>query len=164
MLYLTVSSGIVDTPAVLGRVQEALSSDQSKPNATDKRQANPSPAPSAPSTLHGGNAGRARLSTSTQPLPMITSSGDTDNPFILDRVREPTKPSAHALDPGFVSESAANRKSTAPATPNAILRGIAESSNAYTPLKSVARSLSTIMGNCEVRFPSRTFDPQCSQL
>jgi hypothetical protein len=83
---------------------------------------------------------------------------------VLDRVREPARLSTHALDPGSASEDTSNQKSTAPTTPNAILRGIAESSDTYLPLKSVAKRLCSILDNCEVQSPYHIFSPHCLQL
>ena len=95
---------------------------------------------------------------------MSISSGDTDNPPILDRVREPAKLPVHVPGPGTVSEDTSDWKSTTSATPNMILFGLVESSDAYPPLKFVARCLSIILDNYEVQSPSHTFNPQYSQL
>ena len=99
-----------------------------------------------------------------QPLPVTVSSSDADNPPVLDRIRELARSSTHALDPGFASENTSNQKSTTLTTPDVILRGAGEFSNAYLLLKSAAKCLSSILDNCEVRFPSRAFSPQYLQL
>jgi hypothetical protein len=125
---------------------------------------NPSPALFAPSISHGAESGGTTLSTPSQPLPVTVSSPDTDNPPILDRVQEPARLPTHLLDSGAPSEDTLNRKSTASATPNLILRGVEESSGAYPPLKSVARCLCLVLDNCEVQSPSHTFNLQSLQL
>ena len=167
VVVLIVSPGNVDTPAVPGHVQEALSSNQSEPNAADKQEVNPlnsSPIQSAPSISLGAESGGTPLSTLSQPLPVAVSSRNTDNPPVLDRVQEPAKSPTHLLDSGAPSEDTSNRKSTASVTPNLILRGVKESSGAYPPLKSVARCLCIVLDNCEVQFPSHTSNSLSSQL
>jgi hypothetical protein len=160
-----VPSGNVDTPAAPGHVQEAFSSGQSEPNAADERQVSPTnPSPSAPSISYDAEPGGTTLLTLSKPLPLSVSSDKADNPYILDHVREPARLSTHALDPGSASEDTSNQKPTVPTTPNAILRGIAESSNTYLPLKSVAKRLCSILDNCEVQSPYHIFSPHCLQL
>jgi hypothetical protein len=147
----------VNSPAVPGHVQAALSSDQSEPNATDKQKVNPadpSPAPSAPSISHGGGSGGTTLSMPPQPLPEIISSDNVDQPPVLDRVREPAKLSTDALDPCAVSEDALHRKPTVSAATKSILRGMEESSSTYPPLKPFARCLCAILDKYEVQSPS----------
>jgi hypothetical protein len=166
-LSLIVSSGNVETPAVPGQVQGALSSDKSELSVGDKRGVSPadtSPAPSAPSISHDGESGGTTLSMLFHPLPVTGSSGNADNLPIPDHVREPVKSSTHALDPGAASEDTLSRASTAPTTPNVVLREVAESSNAYPPLKSVARCLCIILDNCKVRSTSHTLNLKYSQL
>jgi hypothetical protein len=161
VVALTISSGNVDAPVVPSNIQQVLSSDQSEPNAADKQKVNPvdpSPTPPAPSILHSAGSGSAALSTLSQPLAVTVPSSTMDNPPDLDCVREPAKSSIHALNPGATSEDISNRKSTASAAANAILRGVEESSDAYPPLKSVARHLCLVLDNCEVRSPSHTFN------
>jgi hypothetical protein len=161
VVVLIVFSGSVDALVVPSNVQETLSSDQSEPNATDTQEVNPvdpSPAPPAPSILHSAESGSAALSTLSQPLPVTVPSSTTDNPPDLDCVREPAKSSIYALNPGATSEDVSNRKSTASATANEILRGVEGSSNAYPLLKSVARHLCLVLDNSEVQLPSHTFD------
>jgi hypothetical protein len=161
VVALIVSLGNVDAPAVPSNVQEALSSNQSEPNATDKQEINPvdpSPSPPAPSILHSAESGNAALSMLPQPLPVTVPSSTTGHPPDLECVREPAKSSIHALNPGATSEDVSNRKSTASATANAILRGVEESSNAYPLLKSVARHLCLVLDNSEVQLPSHTFN------
>jgi hypothetical protein len=148
----------VDTPAAPGHVQEALSSDKSEPEH-EIILANPSPTPSAPSMLHGAESGGTTLSTLSQPLPGTVSSGNAGNPPVLDYVQEPAKSLTHPPDPGAVFEEVLDRKSTVSAIPNVILHEVEESSNAYSPLKSVARYLCVILDNCEVRSPTHTFNP-----
>jgi hypothetical protein len=167
VVVLIVSPGNVDTPAVPGHVQEALSPDQSEPNAADKEEVNPlnpSPVLSAPSISHGAESGGTTLSTLFQPLPVAVSSRNTDNPPVLDQVQESAKSPTHLLDSSAPSQDTSDQKSTASATPNLILRGVEESSGAYPPLKSVARCLCLVLDNCEVQPPSHTFNPRSSQL
>jgi hypothetical protein len=147
----------VNSPAVPGHVQAALSSDKSEPNAADKQKvdpADPSPAPSAPSISHGGESGCTTLSVLSQPLPVTVSSDNTDNPPVLDRVREPAKLSTDVLDPDAVSEDTSHRKPTVSVATKSILCGMEESSNTYPPLKPVARCLCTILDKYEVWSPS----------
>ena len=153
----------MDAPVTPGHVQEARGSNQNEPeqeiNPTD-----PSPAPSAPSVSHGAESGGTTLSTLSRPLPVTVSSHNPDDPPALERVREPAESLTHALDPGVASEDTPNRRRTTSATVDVILRGVEESSNAYPPLKSVAKCLFVILNNCEVRSPSPTLNPSCSQL
>jgi hypothetical protein len=103
------------------------------------------------------------LSTLSQPLPVLVSPGNKENPPILDHVRRPAESLTHALDPGATSENTLNQKSPVFVTPKLILCGVEESSNAYPPLKSVVRHLSVILDHCEVQSSSPAFNPQCSQ-
>jgi hypothetical protein len=158
------SLGDVDTPAIPAHIQEALSSEQNEPSAADKWETNPtdpSPALSAPSISHGGESSGTTLSALSQSLPVTVSSGNTNGPPVLDRVREPAKSPTHALDPGAASEDTSNRESTASAIVKLILREVEESSNAYPPLKSVARCLGVILDNCEVQCLFHVFNPRC---
>jgi hypothetical protein len=162
------SLGNVGTPALPVHIQEALSSDQSELNAADKREVNPadpSPVPSVSLISHGVEPDSTTLSTLSQPLPVTVYSGDTDlNPPISDRVQEPVKLSTNVLDPGAASEDTSNRKSTASVIATSILRGVEDSSDAYPPLKSIARHLCVILDNCEVQAISPTFNPQYSPV
>jgi hypothetical protein len=81
------------------------------------------------------------LSMLSQPLPVLVSPGNKENPPILDHVQRPAESPTHALDPSATSENTSNQKSPVFVTPKLILRGVEESSNAYPPLKSVARHL-----------------------
>ena len=150
LLPLIASSGNMDTSAAPGHLQEALSPDQSKPEH-EINPADPSFAPSNPSISQGAESGGITLSAFPQPLPGTVSSGNTNNYPILEYIQEAVKSSTHPLDPGAMSEEVSNQKSTASATPSVILRGVEESSNAYSPLKSVAGCLRVILDNCEVR-------------
>ena len=53
-----------------------------------------------------------------------------------------------------MDENKSNWKSTASATAKLILRGVSESADAFSPLKSVAGGLCFILENCEVRSSS----------
>jgi hypothetical protein len=158
LLPLIVSSGNVDSPAAPGHVQEALCSDQNEPGQ-EANPVDPSPAPSVPSISHGGEPGSTTLPTLPQPPPVTVSLSDADSPPILDHVWEPSKSSTHLLDPGVTSEDTPNRNPASSTAIISILRGVGESSEAYPPLKSVARSLCVILDNCEVRSSFCTFNP-----
>jgi hypothetical protein len=147
----------VNSPAAPGHVQAALNSDQSESNAADKQKVNPadpSPAPSVPSISHGGESGDTTLSMLSQPLPMIVSSDNADNPPVLDCVQEPAKSSTDAFDPDAVSEDTSHRKPTVSAATKSILHGMEESSSTYPALKPVARCLCAILDKYEVQSPS----------
>jgi hypothetical protein len=163
LLPLIVSLENVDTPTTPVHIQEAPSSDRSELKQ-EVNPVHPSPTPSTPSVSYSAEFDGAMLSTLSQPLPVTISSSNTDNPSALDHVQEPTKSSIHALGPGAAFEDTSSRNSAASTTPNTIFRRAGESLNAYLLLKSVARCLCLILDNCEVRYPSCTFDPQSSQL
>jgi len=57
-------------------------------------------------------------------------------------------------------EKESDCKPTASATAE-LLRGVIDSPGGFGPLKSVARSLCSILDNCDVWSPSSTFDSQC---
>jgi hypothetical protein len=153
----------IDIPAVPGHIEEALSSYQSEP----KREFNPadtSPTtPPAPSISHGAEPSSTSPSTTLQPLPATISSGSADNSPVLNRIREPAKPSTHTLDSSTASEDTLNRKSAASAAANAMLHLVEESPVAYPPLKSVAKHLRLILDNCKVQSLSCTSNLQRSQ-
>ena len=133
----------MDTLAIPGRIEEAFNFDQGEPNAADQREVNsvdPSPAPSTPSISRGAESSGTTLSAFSQPLSVTVSSSSTDNPPVLDRVRDPAKLSTHPLGPG-----------AAFATPYLILHGVEEATYAYLPLKYIAKRLCVILNNCEVR-------------
>ena len=90
----------------------------------------------------------------SQPLPVIVSPDNADNPPVLDCVREPAKSSNDAFDPDAVSEDTSHRKPTVSAATKSILRGMEESSSTYPALKPVARCLCTILDKYEVQSPS----------
>ena len=163
MLPLIVSSGNIDAPAAPVHVQEALNPDQSEPEH-EINPADPSSAPSDPLISRDAESGGITLSMFSQPLPGTVSSGNTNNPPILEYVQEPAKSSTHPLDPGAVSDEVLNRKSTASVIPSVILRGVEESSNAYSPLKSVAGCLRVILDNCEVRSLSHIQSPMFTAI
>jgi hypothetical protein len=117
LLSLIVPSGIVDTPVVSDDVQEALAFDQSEPDAVDKGKGNPADPSPAPSISHGVGPGGTTLSTLVQLLSVSDSSGGTENPAILDRIREFIESSIHPFDPDTVSESTSNVSSGIVDTP-----------------------------------------------
>jgi hypothetical protein len=150
----------VDTPVVSDDVQEALTFDQSEPNAVDGGEGNPADPSPAPSISHGAESDGITLSALSQPPHVSVSSGDTENHPTLDRVREPAKSSIHPLDPDAASKKIWSRKSTS-ATPTVILHEVVESPVAYPPLKSITRRLCVVLNNCEVKSPSCI---QCTML
>ena len=115
--------------------------------------ADPSDVPSTPLISDGGEFNSVTTPQLSQPLPVTIPSGNTEDPFIVDRVREPVKLPTYALDPSAAPEDTSSRESAASATANVILSEVKESSDAYTPLKSIARYLCIILDNCEVWFP-----------
>jgi hypothetical protein len=146
---LIVSSGNVATsPAVLDHVQEVFGSDQSEPKQ-EVSPADPSPVPSTHPVSHGAESG-GTTQTLSQPLPVTVSSDNTDNPPVLDRIREPAESSTHTFDPSVASEDTSGRKSTPSTTRDLIPHGVVESSDAYSLLKSVGSCLCIILDNCEV--------------
>jgi hypothetical protein len=104
----------VDTPVVSDDVQEAFTFDQSEPNAEDEGEGNPADPSPAPSISHGAESGGTTLSTLFQLLSVSDSSGGTENPAILDRIREFIESSIHPFDPDTVSESTSNLRSWTP--------------------------------------------------
>ena len=152
LLPLTVIPGCIEILGIPAHVQEALIPDQSDLDTSDEWEVNPtdpSPAPSTSSILYNMESGGTTPLMLSQPLPVIVSSGNPDNPPILERVPEPAKSSTHLLDPGLASEGTSSRKSIS-VTTSAILHGVEESSGTYPPLKSVARHLCLVLDNCEV--------------
>ena len=89
---------------------------------------------------------------SPQPLCLIVPSDNADIFAIPGvpgdlRPNESAGPSAAAND----SEKKSNWKSTASAMAKLLLRGVSDSADAFSPLKSVAGGLYFILENCEVR-------------
>jgi hypothetical protein len=155
VLPLTVIPGRIEILGIPAHVQEALSPYQSNPDTSDKREVDPtdpSPAPSTSSISYNAESGSTTPLMLSWPLPVIVSSGNPDNPPVLEHVTEPTKSSTYLLDPGLASEGTSSRKSVS-ITTSAILHVVEESSDAYPPLKSVARHLCLVLDNCEVQSP-----------
>jgi hypothetical protein len=145
LLPLIVFSGNAGTLAVPDQVQEVLNSDH-------KGEVNPAGLlyiSSVPSSSQGEGPGGTVPLVLSQPLPATVSSGSADALCVPDCVQQPAKPSAHPLGPGTTSEDTSNQKSTS-TTAKSILHGVEESSDAYPPLKSVARCLCIILASCEV--------------
>jgi hypothetical protein len=155
-----VPLGNVDSLTVPGHVQGDPSSDQSAP----RRKANPpdpSPILSAPSISYREGSSDHTRPMRSQPLPPLSvSSGNRDNPPVLDRVRGSAKSSVHTPDPRTAFEDTSNQMFSASAPAKSILHGVGRSSGAYPPLKSVARCLGVILDNCEVRPLFHIFNPQ----
>lgn len=145
----------MDTPAVSDDVQEAFTFDQSEPDAADKGEGNPANPSPTPSISHGVESGGTTLSMLFQLLSVSDSSGGTENPATLDRIREFIESSIHPFDPDTVFESTSK--------PSVMLHEVVGSPVAYPPLKSIARRLCVVVDNCQVQPSSCAFNPWCLQ-
>jgi len=93
-------------------------------------------------------------------LPLIVPSDNVDTSALPNYGPEVVRPD-QTLEPSVsVDEKKLNCKFT---TATELLRGVRDSAGAFGPLKSIARSLYFILGNCEVWLPSRTLNSQCLQ-
>ena len=109
---------------------------------------------SAPSISHGGkpDSAWARLFL---PLPLIIPSDNVGISALPDHGPEVVRPD-ETLEPSAAADDKKPKsKSTASATAK-LLREVRDSPGGFGPLKSVAKSLYSILDNCEVRPPSRT--------
>ena len=120
------------------------------------------PSPSTPSILRGVGLD----STQTQSfrlLPIIIPSDNADTSALPDRRPEVVHPD-ESLEPSTTAdEKKSNSKSTASPTA-ALLRGVRDSTGGFGLLKSVATFLCSVLDNCEVWPPSRTFDSRRLRL
>jgi hypothetical protein len=74
---------------------------------------------------------------------------------------KPVKHSSHALDPTVAYENKPNWKSTLHASAGLVIDVLKESSDAFTPLKSVTGGLSAILKHYDVRcaYFSKSYTP-----
>ena len=129
---------------------------QSKPNQEEgdvdgkTADVDRDPSPSLPSTLEGGKPDSTwrRL---MQLLPLIACLDNTNTSAVPDNVHEALNANQNELETASGNKS--NWKPTASATAKLLLRGVRDSTDAFTPLKSVAASLCFILENYEVRLP-----------
>jgi len=116
------------------------------------------PSPSTPSISHGGKLD----GTWTWPfwsLSLTIPSDNIDAPAIPDHGQDVVRPD-ESLEPGAAAnEKKPSCKSAASATAE-LFRGVRDSTSAFGPLRSIARSLCLILDNYEV-WPPRTSGPQC---
>lgn len=97
-------------------------------------------------------------------LPLITALGPlpgVGTTTVPDCVPDVLPPGERVGLSAIVDENESDMDPTAYATTQ-LLRGVRDSVGAFGPLKSVAGSLCSILENCEVGFPPRAFNPQCS--
>jgi len=96
-------------------------------------------------------------------LHLIVPSDNTDTSALPDYQPEVVHPD-ESLEPSTTAdEKKSNSKSTASLTAT-LLREIRDSPGGFGLLKSVATSLCSVLDNCEVWPPSRTFDSQRLRL
>jgi len=74
------------------------------------------------------------------------------------------KLSSYAVDPSAAYENKSNWKSTAYASAKVVIDVVKESSDVFTPLKSVAGGLSAVLKHYDVRIPILPYHPRHSQL
>ena len=116
------------------------------------------PSPPTLSISHRGKPESTRTRFLQLPL-LIIPSGDVDISAPPDYGPEAVRPD-EALEPNAaVDKKELNPKSTMSATAK-LLHEVGNSASAFSPLKSIARSLGLILDNCEVWAPLRPFDPQ----
>ena len=85
-------------------------------------------------------------------MPEITSSSN-DLPSVPDfNKSEPVKLSSYVIDPSAAYENKSNWKSTAYASTKLVIDVVKESSDIFTPLKSVAGGLSAVLKHYDVRY------------
>jgi len=99
-------------------------------------------------------------------LPLIVPSDNTGASAVPDRARAPLvlSPDESAEQSTAAEESKSCRKSNAFATTKLLLRGVRDSADAFSPLKSVAGGLCFILENYEVRPYSRKCYPHRLQV
>jgi len=117
------------------------------------------PSPSTPSISDGERSdGTWTWSFWSPPLIVTPDNVGTalpdDGPGVV-RPDETPEPSATA------DEKKSKSGSTVADAMVELLRGVRDSAGAFSPLRSVARSLCFILNSCEVWPPSRTFGSQC---
>jgi len=93
-------------------------------------------------------------------MSLIALSVNLDASVLPDRGPETARPDKIIEPSAAADEKTSNIKPNASATAE-LLRGVRDSSGAFGPLKSVARSLCFILDNSEVWPPSHTFDLRC---
>jgi len=92
-------------------------------------------------------------------LPLIIPSDNIGTSVLPDCGPEVVRPDETLGPSAAEDEKKSNSKSTASATAE-LLRDMSGSTVGFGPLKSVARSLRSILDSCEVWPPSRTFGSQ----
>ena len=80
---------------------------------------------------------------------LITLLDNADTPAVPDRVQGDPHPDENAEPSAVPNEKESGWKSTALATAKLLLRGVRDSADAFSLLKSVASSLCFILENCE---------------
>ena len=93
---------------------------------------------------------------------LTVPSGNSDGSAVQHRAREPAQLPSHVPSPSVAGKES-NLKFIAVSKAKLFLRGVKQSAHGFPPLKSVAEVLCFILNNCEVWFPSCTFNPHCLQ-
>jgi len=123
------------------------------------------PSPSAPSISHGGEPDSAYQMWWFRSLLLIAASDDVDISALLDHgpeVPEVARPDG-TLELGTATDEKRSNYKPAASVTTELLRGVRDSAGAFGPLKFVAKSLCSVLDNCEVWPHSRRFDPQHSR-
>ena len=96
---------------------------------------------------------------------LIVPSGRFGSPTLPTYVSEVLRPNESVERSPVLHESKSNWKSTTLSTAKLLLRGVRDSSDVFTPLKSLAGVLHFILDSYEVRpLLSRTYYPQHSHV
>jgi len=117
------------------------------------------PSSSAPSISHGGKPGSTRTSLFWS-LPLIVPFNNPDTSTLPDGGPEVICPDGTLEPSAAVDEKESKSKSTTSATAE-LLREVIDSPSGFGLLKPLAKSLCSILNNCEVRPPSCTLNSQC---
>jgi len=117
------------------------------------------PSSSTPPISHAGKPDSTRILLFWS-LPLIIPFDNLDTSILPDGGPEVICPD-EALEPSAaVDEKESKSKSTTSATAE-LLREVIDSPGGFGPLKPLAKSLCSILNNCEVRPPSCTLNSQC---
>ena len=85
-----------------------------------------------------------------QQLWLISLLDNTDTLAVPDPVQGDPRPDENAEPSAISNEKKSSWKSTTLATAKLLLRGVRDSADAFSPLKSVARGVCFILENCKV--------------
>ena len=88
------------------------------------------------------------------PVPMHRVHSQGKEFYLREKSHSGRRPNSAASD-----ETQQNQNAIASAEAKSALCRVEDSSNAYLPLKSVAKELCFILDNCEVQYPLQTLNP-----